>query len=86
MLMIGGAVVVYLLWKKSQKEKTSGFSNAGGGCTNKLHTKCNYVNTNGVCSYGCVSKSACSPCSYGTSGLGATIAGGTTTRTRVRRR
>jgi hypothetical protein len=23
MLMIGGAVVVYLLWKKSQKEKTS---------------------------------------------------------------
>ena len=33
MLMIGGAIVVYLLWKKSQEtsETASGFSNVGGG-------------------------------------------------------
>ena len=73
-----GVAAGMLLYDQAKKATagTSSFSNAlggggGSGCTNKLHSKCNYVNTNGVCSYGCVSSSACAACSYGENVVGA---------------
>ena len=41
MLMIGGAVVVYLLWKRSKEDSSSKFSNALGMGANDCTGKCN---------------------------------------------
>jgi len=61
LLIIVGAVAVYYLWKKSQEETTSGFSNVGGTghrtkgrCTVEINTnntkyKCKGKYVNGVC-------------------------------------
>jgi len=67
MLMIGGAIVVYLLWKKSQEtsETASGFSNVGGGIKYSGVTCSNPSNPSKVsgcvkeCPQGMIYKSPC---------------------------
>jgi hypothetical protein len=89
MLMIGGAIVVYLLWKKSQEttETTSEFSNIGGPYTTSgkmCFTTSNNDGSGSMQSAPCGDNAVPHPDGYGGGIVGPS--GGTTVRRKLRRR